>query len=214
MGSVFLLSTTLDAYCMCNRTNTTVGLERIFSNYIGFVACIASGDTALRLDRSESSFVLSSISNSDSSSTFRDLHHVQCARSVLSKTVLRTRGTHSACKGTGSTRNARIIWWVFQKSKIIAAGTAQTSQNASATWILVLVGWFCSPQCGAHQFASHGTFGPFLQLQLYNFTTFTSWTQSRIKGAEATAIRDYQRETYYHLSQVFHRTFFICIYVI
>lgn len=37
--------------------------------------------------------------------------------------------------------HARIVRWILQKSKMIAASTPQTSQTASATLILVLVGW-------------------------------------------------------------------------
>ena len=76
LGIIFFISSTLDTYCMCNCATTSVGLEGVSANCIRFMACIASGDSALRLDRLESSSVRSAISNSDSSSTFRDIHYV------------------------------------------------------------------------------------------------------------------------------------------
>ena len=54
----------------------------------------------------------------------------------------------------------------------------------------------------------------FTTLQLYNFTAFTSWTQSRIKGAEATTIRDYRREDILSSLTGISQNVFICIYVI
>lgn len=50
--------------------------ERVFMNYIRDVPYIAGGDAALLLDRYESSFARSVVSNSDSSSILRDLDHV------------------------------------------------------------------------------------------------------------------------------------------
>lgn len=56
-----------------NCDNNTTRLERLAAHYIRFMSCIASGDAAFCLERSESSFVTLAMSNADTYSTFRDL---------------------------------------------------------------------------------------------------------------------------------------------
>lgn len=73
---VFFLSSTLNAYCMCNGNSVTVGMEGLPTNHVQFMACIVGNYVAIRLERSESSFVRSTVSKSKNISTFRDIHHV------------------------------------------------------------------------------------------------------------------------------------------
>lgn len=54
---------TLNAHYMCNSANTPASMEGSSANSFRFMACIAGGDAALRLDRQESSFVRPAISN-------------------------------------------------------------------------------------------------------------------------------------------------------
>ena len=54
LGSVLLIPTTLDAYCMRNDANTFPSMEGFSADFISFVAWIASSDASLRLDRSDS----------------------------------------------------------------------------------------------------------------------------------------------------------------
>lgn len=57
--------------------------------------------------------------------------------SVLSKTVLRARRTHSACRGV---RSASTTMWITQTSTIIAACTVPASRSASVTTLSLLWG--------------------------------------------------------------------------
>lgn len=121
--SILLIPTMLVAYCMCNCVSTTVGMEGLSANYIRGMERIASGDAAVCLDQSESSFIRSAISNCDSFITYRDLQHVKCGRWVLSKTVLRSRLNAFGWHRCWTNSQRRIIRWFFQLSKIIAAVT-------------------------------------------------------------------------------------------
>lgn len=50
LRAVFLLSTTLASYRMCNCASTTADMKGLSANYIRFTAIIVGGDSALHLD--------------------------------------------------------------------------------------------------------------------------------------------------------------------
>lgn len=52
--------------------------------------------------------------------------------------------THLYLKGVQSTRDARIIWWMFRSGKS-SMRVRTGNRNAGATSIIVVVGWLRSP---------------------------------------------------------------------
>lgn len=134
LRSLFLIPSTLDAYCMCTCDNDTVGLEGLSANYIPLMACATGGGAAFGL---EYSFVWSVITHQQLQvySIFRNLHHIQCARSVLMTVVLRFRQAHSACEITASARNERIIrFFLGLEDPCYGSGFVEQNPSPIAKW--------------------------------------------------------------------------------
>lgn len=144
LGSVILILTMVDAYCMCHYINTSVDMKKTSANYIRFMACIPNGDVSLCLGISETSFVRSAISTFENSSTFSDLHLVQCARSLFRRQCHDQDERIRLAKVLGPFATQGSFGELFQMSRIIGASPALSSRNVSAIPTLVLAGWLRS----------------------------------------------------------------------
>lgn len=118
-GRDSVIPTMLDAYCMWNRVSTTVDMERLSADYIRFVQ-------------------MNQDQKSDSSSAFQDLHHEQCARSLLSMAFTRSGLAYSACNVAESTYKSNNICLFSKLSTIILADMAAACRNAITTRTQIL----------------------------------------------------------------------------
>ncbi|CCI40224.1 unnamed protein product [Albugo candida] len=173
---------------MCNRTNTTVGLERISTDFISdlWLALKAVTLHFVWTDRNRRFF-----DQRSATPTVPALFLIYTTFSVHVRyyrrhVTIKTNAFGSQKCWINSQRKDHLVDSSAAEDHCCGYGTdkskSKCNSDPSPSWLAL----FNLVWRTAHQFAKHA---------------FPSWTQSRIKMAEATAAEYFQRKTYYRLSQ-------------